>query len=65
MDWKAHPVTKAVFAQLHERIFDLHQQLGDQAGLDPVSDRHKAGYIAALKDIVNTDMDTIGDSNGD
>ena len=55
-DWKTQPVTKAVFAAINESIEGLKEELGAGAGIDPLSDRHKVGAIAAFRDVLNTEF---------
>jgi hypothetical protein len=62
-DWKANPVTKAVFVELSERIQNIRADLGNTAGLDPIGDRYRAGAIQAYMDILNIDFDEV--KNGD
>lgn len=57
LDWKQHPVTKQVFAAFTEREFNILQDLGTSAGLDPQEDRYKVGYISALRDFYQVDLE--------
>jgi hypothetical protein len=34
------------------------EELQTNAGLDPVQDRYKTGYIACIKDLLNVDIET-------
>jgi hypothetical protein len=36
-----------------ERIFNLHQELGQSAGVDSIMDRYKSGAIGAYTDLLN------------
>jgi len=49
-------VTKAVINGLLERIHNLQEELGTNAGVDPLQDRRTVGAIAAYNDIVNIDV---------
>lgn len=49
-DWKNHPITKRVFQELKETERRIAEQLTVEAGIDPLENRFKAGYIAALRD---------------
>jgi hypothetical protein len=51
-DWRANPVTKAVFEELGNRIRATQAELGNSAGLDPLSDRFKVGAIQAYQDML-------------
>jgi len=57
IDWKTHPVTKEVFASLHERIFQLQEELGGSAGIDTRMDAMKVGAIQACKDLLEMSLD--------
>lgn len=57
LDWKQHPVTKQVFAAFKEREGQLLLALGNSAGLDPQEDRFRAGYISALKDFYQVELE--------
>lgn len=43
--------------QLFERVVILTEQLQSEAGLNPLQDREFAGYIKAVKDMVNVELD--------
>lgn len=62
-DWKANPVTKAVFTELRERILRTQEELGMQAGKDPLYDQYRVGAIAAYSDLLNIDFDEVSDGN--
>jgi hypothetical protein len=61
-DWKSHPVTKLVFQNLQERAEAIKDILAESAGIDSQQDRFHAGYIAAVKDILLTQYEEIGDN---
>lgn len=64
VDWKRHPVTQQVFSQLAERAGLLNEELIFQVALLPQSQMaEKAGYIKAIRDLVNIEYEE-GDSNG-
>jgi hypothetical protein len=62
-DWKANPVTKAVFNDIYNRIHRIQEELGATAGLDPLNDRFRVGAIGAYNDLLNIEVDEV--SNGD
>lgn len=57
VEWKSHPITKQVFAHIHERVRDIQIELGFNAGTDPVQDARRSGAILALIDVLNADFD--------
>ena len=57
LEWKTHPMTKAVFNKINERIYDLQVELGGTAEADARADCMKVGAIQALQDIQDTDFD--------
>lgn len=62
LDWKAHPITKRVFAGLKEQELLLTESLVASAGLDAAEDRFKVGYIAALRDVYLIRLEDEGDT---
>lgn len=62
-DWKANPVTKAVFQEINKRIHDIQEDLGHTAGQEPLNDRFKSGAVAAYTDILSTDFEEVKDGN--
>lgn len=58
-DWKANPVTKAVFNEIESRVIEACEALGDTAGLDPLQDRFKVGMIQALYGILRIDVSEV------
>lgn len=56
LDWQRHPITESMFTALHNNIQRLCEDLGASAGLDPLSDRFKAGYITACRDTLDVDF---------
>ncbi len=62
IDWKAHPVTKAVFASTYERIAQLQEELGSSAGIDGRQDALKVGAIQQCKDFLDMDVLSLEDS---
>jgi hypothetical protein len=42
---------------LEFRIKELQEILSESAGIDPLADRYKAGYIRACKDILDIDIE--------
>lgn len=65
LDWRRSEVTQTVFAMLEDRIDGLQEELGVQAGVDPLQDRSKVGAIQALKDILAITMEDISEENDD
>lgn len=63
MDWKAHPVTKAIMEGFRQRIRAVEEELGQIAGVEPSNDRFKVGAIAGYLDILNVSFDEV--SNDD
>ena len=57
LDWRQHPVTKQVFAAFKEREGQLLLSLGASVGLDPQEDRFRAGYLSALRDFYQVDLE--------
>lgn len=56
VQWKQHPVTKAVIASMQARVDYLKDQLAMSAGVDPLEDRFRVGYIAAANDFSDIDF---------
>lgn len=50
-DWLSHSVTKTVMEALTELETDLTEELVISGGINPLQDRYRSGYIAALRDI--------------
>lgn len=65
LDWRRSEVTQTVFAMLYDRVEGLQEELGVQAGVDPLQDRTKVGAIQALKDILAITMDDISEDTDD
>lgn len=57
LEWKLHPVTKEIFAQLLERTNDMKEGLALSAGIDSVEDARKSGYISAVYDMIKADYE--------
>jgi len=53
--WRGNPITELVMARIQERIRNLEQLLGAQAGLDSLEDRRMAGMIVAYKTLLEMD----------
>lgn len=58
-DWKKQEVTKGIYQALQFRKQTLLEELETEAGKDPLSDRYRAGYIAACNDILNATVEEI------
>lgn len=54
IDWKRHPVTQIMFAELEKRIQDIYEILGEQAGINPLKDREYVGAIRAYRDMIDS-----------
>lgn len=59
LDWKRHPLTMSMFDALHNNISALCTELGSSAGVDPLEDRFKAGYILACRDVLEQQFEEI------
>ncbi len=46
---------------LNERATAITEYLQESAGLDSLSDRYKAGYLAAVRDVVHTSVEEISE----
>lgn len=62
-DWKANPVTKAVFNDLVTRVRRIQEELGGAAGKDPLYDQYRVGAIAAYTDLLNIEFDEVKDGD--
>jgi hypothetical protein len=62
-DWKANPVTKAVFRDIQSRILRIQEELGTTAGIEPLNDRFKSGAIGAYTDLLNVDFEEVTDGD--
>lgn len=56
-DWKKHPVSQIVLAQVEDRIQELYEMLGESAGQNSIQDSQYVGAIKAYKDILNIDYE--------
>lgn len=63
LDWKANPVTKAVFKAIEERCYDLAVDLAGKAGLDSLEDRYTAGMIRGLEQIAQIEFGEAEDND--
>lgn len=62
-DWKQHPVTITVVNQLKQRVFDLREILGENAGNNPSEDRMNVGAIKAYSDVINIEFEDEGEAS--
>lgn len=62
-DWKANPVTKAVFNLLKDQIKGLQEELGNHAGIDSGLDRYKVGYIKACIDMLEVNCSEVQEND--
>lgn len=53
LDWKTNKITQEILAQFRERVFLIQETLSRSAGVNPLEDRFRVGYIAAFNDIIN------------
>lgn len=54
--WKRDPITKAMFESMDQRLDLLKEELAVSAGIDPLQDRYRAGYIQAIRDFSDIDL---------
>lgn len=52
IDWKASPVTKAVFAEIADMIEVGKEELSHLAGENAVSDRERVGKLNGLRTLL-------------
>ena len=57
IDWKASPLTKALFNRIQGNILGLQEELGKSAGVDTRLDAIKVGAIQAYNDVLDIDFD--------
>lgn len=57
--WKTSNVTKTVFGLIEEKIEDAKEVLIRQAGIDSTEDAVLRGYIRALYDVLNVDLQEV------
>lgn len=57
IDWKRHPVTQQVFAQLEGRVAEITEELIFSAGKDSVMDAERAALIKAYRDLILIDYE--------
>lgn len=55
--WKKHYISELVFRELETREGQLVESLVQSAGVDPLEDRFRAGYIAAVRDFTRMSAD--------
>lgn len=66
LDWRRSEATQIIFDELEKRVYGMQQELGANAGIDPLQDRTKVGAIRALQDILEiTAEDVSEDANDD
>lgn len=58
-DWKQHPVTKYVLKEFENRSEVLVERLKLQAGQDPIQDARDSGYMLAVNDLINLEVDEV------
>ena len=58
-DWKRHPVTQAVFSELHGRIQLMTAYLIENEGDDPDKVARTRGAILAHRDLLNIEFPDI------
>ena len=56
-DWKTLPITQVIMAEFKARQQQLRVELGQAAGVDPLSDRFKTGVIAAYEDVITIELE--------
>ena len=57
--WKSEKVTKVIMDLYKQRLYTLSETLQAEAGKDSLQDRFHCGYIAAIKDFLNVDVDEV------
>jgi hypothetical protein len=55
-EWKGFSITQEIMGEIRRRQEWLKDQLAEQAGLDPVTDREKVGAIKAYQDILDIEL---------
>jgi hypothetical protein len=66
LDWRRSEATLIIFDELEKRIFGMQQELGANAGIEPLQDRVKVGAIMALQDVLSISAeDVTEDANDD
>lgn len=62
LEWKNHPVTKAVFDDLRQRIFGLKNEMVEQAVEEDARKlAFKAGAVNAYQDILDLSVEVSDD----
>jgi len=61
-DWKANPVTKAVFRQVEADMYQMAIDLAGKAGLDSLEDRYTAGVIRGMQRVTEVDFEDTDDT---
>jgi hypothetical protein len=56
VDWKNHPVTKAVFKQIEANVKGIKDELSISAGIDVRADGIRVGSIQTYLDILSADF---------
>lgn len=55
--WKNNAITEAVFSAIERRAEILTEELVSSAGINALNDRYKAGYIQAIRDFSDLDLE--------
>jgi hypothetical protein len=58
-DWKRLEITQVVMAEFKRRQAFMKEQLADQAGLEPLTDREKVGAIKAYQDFLDIEEESL------
>lgn len=61
IDWKAHPVTKQVFAEIRESIAAGKDEIAASAGINSLLDRERVGKLAGLTALLDIQYDDVED----
>lgn len=56
-DWKSLAITQVIMAEFKARQKQLEYELGRSAGVNPLDDKEKVGYIKAIDDFLNIELD--------
>ena len=56
-DWKNMAITQEYFAVVKDRVDGIKEELAASAGVDPLQDRFKAGYLQACRDFLDVELE--------
>lgn len=61
-EWKSMVITIEVMAEFKRRQDALKEALATRAGIDPLTDREFVGAIKAYQDMLDIDLEEVGES---